>query len=69
MNQFPNRSKSFAGTHLFLDKSLHSITLHLYMTFKRPENDFSIHFHAVTKYNAVNNMEYSSGQKISSQKV
>lgn len=33
------------------------------MTFKRPENDFSIHFHAVTKYNAVNNMDIPVDRK------
>ena len=66
MNQFLSRSKSFAGTQLFLERSLHSITLHLYMTFERPEDDFSIDFHAAVKHhNVVNSMEYSRGQKIS----
>lgn len=36
------------------------------MTFERPEDDFPIDFHAAVKHhNAVNNMEYSRGQKIS----
>ena len=66
MNQFQKRSKSFAGTHLFLERSLHSIILHLYRTFERPEDDFSIDLYAVIKhYNVVNSMDYSRGQKIS----
>lgn len=36
------------------------------MTFERPEDDFPIDFHAAVKHhNAVNNMEYSRGHKIS----
>lgn len=68
MNQFTKRSKSFAGIHLLLEKSLHSV--HLSMTFERLKNAFSIDFYAVIKhYNAVNDMEYSSGQKTSSLSV
>ena len=66
VNQFLKRSKSFAGTHIFMERSLHSIILHLYRTFERPEDDFSIELYAVIKnYNVVNSMEYSRGQKIS----